>query len=148
MEREVSVKLLQDKLKLEQEQKAVAEDAKREQDILSRRAKEYSAALKQTKKGEQQVSTAVAQVPFLQRQVDEAQRQVAGLFDEKKKQQAAMEELRREVDIFINSFLKQEGLEKEKQEWLKALLEDIRQLEEELAEVGYEELQQRKALVR
>ena len=34
-------------------------------------------------------------------------RQVVGLKQEQKKQLAAMEELRREVDVFINSFLKQ-----------------------------------------
>ena len=44
----------------------------------------------------------------------------------------AMEELRREVDIFINSFLKQEGLEGEKQEWLKQLLDEVKALGEEL----------------
>ena len=36
---------------------------------------------------------------------------MVALKEEKKKQMAAMEELRREVDVFINSFLKQEGLE-------------------------------------
>jgi len=57
---------------------------------------------------------------------------VVALKEEKKKQMAAMEELRREVDIFINSFLKQEGLEADKKEMLKELLDEVKALNEEL----------------
>ena len=57
------------------------------------------------------------------------------LKEEKKKQMAAMEELRREVDVFINSFLKQEGLEDDKKEMLRELLDEVKALNEELVRV-------------
>ena len=80
------------------------------------------------------------------RQREEAERQVGALKEEKKKQVAAMEELRREVDIFINSFLKQEGVEADKQEWLRQLLDDVKALSEELVLATKEEREQRKAI--
>merc|ERR1740139_400444 len=58
----------------------------------------------------------------------------------------AMEELRREVDIFINSFLKQEGVESGKQEWLRQLLDDVKALQLELEIATKEEREQRKAI--
>jgi hypothetical protein len=60
---------------------------------------------------------------------------VVALKEEKKKQMAAMEELRREVDVFINSFLKQEGLEDDKKEMLRELLDEVKALNEELVSV-------------
>ena len=71
---------------------------------------------------------------------------MSALKEEKKKQVAAMEELRREVDIFINSFLKQEGVEADKQEWLRQLLDDVKALHEELGLATKEEREQRKAI--
>ena len=71
---------------------------------------------------------------------------MGALKEEKKKQVAAMEELRREVDIFINSFLKQEGVEADKQEWLRQLLDDVKALSEELVLATKEEREQRKAI--
>ena len=106
--REESSHALGERVKLEMEQKAVEAEAKREQDLLNRRAKEYSSSQKQYKKAEMQLQTSVSQVPFQQRQLDEVSRQVAALKDEKRRQASAITELRREVDIFINSFLKQE----------------------------------------
>jgi len=144
LSREEASHALAERVRLEMEQKAVALEAKREQDTLNRRSKEYSASLKRCKKSEVALQNSLSQVPFLQRQLDEANRQVAALKDEKKKQLAAVEELRREVDIFINSFLKQESAEKEKQEVLRQLLDDIKLLEEELVEASKEEQRQRK----
>ena len=43
-----------------------------------------------------------------------------------------IEELKRDVDIFINSFLKQEGVEHEKEAFLQGLRDNCNQLEGEL----------------
>ena len=48
------------------------------------------------------------------------------------------------MDIFINSFLRQESIEKDKQDFLRQLLEAIKVLEEELVEEARYEQQQRK----
>jgi len=139
---------LAERTRLEMEQKAAAQDGKREQDGLNRRAKEYANALKRCKRAEVQLQTSQAQVPFMRRQLEEANRQVASLEEEGRKQRAAIDELKREVDIFINSFLRQETVEKEKQLFLQQLLEQIKTLEEELVEESRYEQQQRKAVAR
>ena len=137
-----------ERTRLEIEQKALALDGKREQDGLNRRAKEYSNALKRCKRAEVQLQTSQAQVPFMRRQLEETNRQVQTLVEEGKKQHRGIEELKREVDIFINSFLKQEGVESEKQEFLRELLDSIKLLEEELADESRYEQQQRKEVAR
>ncbi|KAL1524346.1 hypothetical protein AB1Y20_019244 [Prymnesium parvum] len=144
--REEASHTLAERVRLEMDQKAAAADVKREADLLNRSSKEYSAALKKCKKAETQLQVAQNQVPFLRRQLEEASRQVGVLKDEKRRQLAAVEDLKREVDIFINSFLKQESHEKEKQEWLRQLFDDIKALEEELVEAYQEEQANRKTV--
>jgi len=139
---------LAERARLEMEQKAATNEGKREQDALNRQAKEYASALKRCKRSEVQLQTSQAQVPFMRRQREEATRQAAALQDEARKQKAAIEELKREVDIFINSFLKQEAIEHEKQEFLRGLLDNIKDLEEELVQESRYEQQQRKTVSR
>ena len=139
---------LAERARLEMEQKAATNEGKREQDALNRQAKEYATALKRCKRSEVQLQTSQAQVPFMRRQLEEATRQAAALQDEARKQKAAIEELKREVDIFINSFLKQEAIEHEKQEFLRGLLDNIKDLEEELVQESRYEQQQRKTVSR
>jgi len=139
---------LAERARLEMEQKAATNEGKREQDALNRQAKEYASALKRCKRSEVQLQTSQAQVPFMRRQLEEATRQAAALQDEARKQKAAIEELKREVDIFINSFLKQEAIEHEKQEFLRGLLDNIKDLEEELVQESRYEQQQRKTVSR
>ena len=145
---EESAHAMADRSRLELEQKNAAAEAKREQDNLNRKAKEYSNALKNCKRAEVQLQTSQAQVPFMRRQLEEATRQVQSLLEEGKKQRLAVDELKRDVDIFINSFLKQESIEKEKQEALRILLDSIKELEAELVEESRYEQQQRKEVAR
>ena len=135
-----------ERTRLAMEAKALDSQAKREQEALNRKVKDYNAALKRYKKAEMQLNNSLSQHPFLQRQLDDAMRQVAALQDEKKTNDAAAAELRREVDVYISNFLKQESAEEEKQEWLKQLLEDIKALEEELAEASAQDAKARKAV--
>ena len=146
LSREEAAQTLAERVRLEMEVKAAELEARRQQDVVNRRAKEYAVSLKRAKKAELQLATAQNLLPFLRRQREEAERQVGALKEEKKKQVAAMEELRREVDIFINSFLKQEGVEADKQEWLRQLLDDVKALSEELVLATKEEREQRKAI--
>ena len=139
---------LAERARLEMEQRAVIADLKRAQDALSKESKQYSNNLKRCKRAEVQLQTSQAQVPFMQRQVDEAARQSAQLKEEGRKQRSVVDELKREVDIFINSFLKQEGIEQGKKDFLLALMEQVKVLEEELAEESKYEQQQRKAVAR
>ena len=137
-----------ERTRLDMDAKAATQEGKREQDGLNRKAKEYQNALKRCKRAEVQLQTSQAQVPFVRRQLEEANRQVATLLEEGKKQRNAVEELKREVDIFINSFLKQESVEKDKQDFLRQLLDSIKTLEEELVEESRYEQQQRKEVAR
>ena len=147
-EQEESAHALAERARLEMDSKAAAAESKREQDALNRESKQYNTALKKCKKAEVQVQTAKAQVPFMKRQLDEVVRQRTALDEEKRKQQSAIEELKRDVDIFINSFLKQEGIEKEKQEFLKGIMGTVKELEEELLEEARYDQQQRKVVAK
>ena len=131
-------------MQIEFEMKGVQSDAKREQDTLNRRQKDYSISLKNLKRAEQQLVNTQSLVPFMKRQIEDASRQVVVLKEEGKRQVAAAEEVRREVDVFINNFLKQEGLEAEKAEWVRAVVDEVKSLEEEVVEVAKEERDQRK----
>ena len=135
---------LAERVQIEFEMKGVQSDAKREQDTLNRRQKDYSISLKNLKRAEQQLVNTQSLVPFMKRQIEDAQRQVVVLKEEGKRQVAAAEEVRREVDVFINNFLKQEGLEAEKAEWVRAVVDEVKSLEEEVVEVAKEERDQRK----
>jgi len=146
LSKEEAAQTLAERVRLEMEVKAAELEARRQQDVVNRRAKEYAVSLKRAKKSDLQLASAQNLLPFLRRQREEAERQVLALKEEKKKQVAAMEELRREVDIFINSFLKQEGVEADKQEWLRQLLDDVKALHEELGLATKEEREQRKAI--
>lgn len=110
---------------------------------------EYLATLARTKRSEQHVSKAAAPIANLQRQVEETQWQVKNLLDESKRQRVAADTLRHKVDTLISSFLMQGGLLKnEKHGWLRVLLEDVKQLEEELSEIMLEERWQRNTLAK
>ena len=135
---------LAERVQIEFEMKGVQSDAKREQDTLNRRQKDYSISLKNLKRAEQQLVSTQSLVPFMKRQIEDASRQVVVLKEEGKRQVAAAEEVRREVDVFINNFLKQEGLEAEKAEWVRAVVDEVKSLEEEVVEVAKEERDQRK----
>ena len=135
---------LAERVQIEFEMKGVQSDAKREQDTLNRRQKDYSISLKNLKRAEQQLVNTQSLVPFMKRQIEDASRQVVVLKEEGKRQVAAAEEVRREVDVFINNFLKQEGLEAEKAEWVRAVVDEVKSLEEEVVEVAKEERDQRK----
>jgi hypothetical protein len=55
---------------------------------------------------------------------------------DKKKQLMVLEELNRDVDLFINSFLQEESLEKAKAVELAALIKDNKELDQQLAELA------------
>lgn len=135
-----------ERARLAMDAKALDSEAKREQEGLNRKVKEYNAALKRCKKAEMQLNQSLAQHPFLQRQLDDAARQVAVLKDDQRANDAAATELRREVDVFISQFLTQESAEQEKQDWLRQLLADIRGLEAELSEAVADDSAARKAV--
>mmetsp|Transcript_28894 Transcript_28894/g.84706 ORF Transcript_28894/g.84706 Transcript_28894/m.84706 type:complete len:930 (-) Transcript_28894:174-2963(-) len=106
-----------ERLRVDQEQKAVALELKREQDGLNRRVKDYNGALKRARRAEVAMQQAQQLVPHAKLQLDEAQRQIVAKKGEKARQSDAIEEMRREVDIFINNFLKQEDSEKDQVLW-------------------------------
>lgn len=135
-----------ERTRLAMDAKALDSEAKWEQNALNRKVKEYNAALKRCKKAEMHLNNSLAQHPFLQRQLDEASRQVAVLKDDQRANDAAAAELRREVDVFISQFLNQESAEQEKQEWLRQLLDDIKGLEVELSEAVADDSAARKAV--
>ncbi|EOD09092.1 hypothetical protein EMIHUDRAFT_105794 [Emiliania huxleyi CCMP1516] len=146
--KEEAVHAATERTRLAMEVKDVSHDARREADALNRKVREYNQALRRCKKVELALNNSLSQHPFLQRQLDEVVRQVAALRDAKAKNDEAAEEIRRDVDVHISNLLKQETAEEEKKEWLVQLMEDVKALEADLAEVTKEEHDNRKVLAR
>jgi len=71
-------------------------------------------------------------IPNLHYQVDDCKRVLAGCAKEKREQLKTLEDLNREIDIFINDFLQEESLEKDKASKLAVLLRENKQLQNEL----------------
>jgi hypothetical protein len=93
---------LTDRVRLEIEQKALVLELKREQDALNRRVKDYNAALKRARRAEVAMQQARQLVPHERLQAQEATRQLNAKRSEKAQQLESIEEMRREVDIYIN----------------------------------------------
>ncbi|KAJ1619217.1 hypothetical protein T492DRAFT_1087320 [Pavlovales sp. CCMP2436] len=121
-----------DRVRLELEQKALASELKREQDGLNRRVKNYNSSLKRMRRSEMAMQQAQQLVPHEKLQAHEAGRQLTAKRGEKTRQLASIEEMRREVDIFINNFLKQEDAEKDQVLWLRQLQAEVQEYHAEL----------------
>lgn len=121
-----------DRVRLELEQKGLAMELKREEDGLNRRVKDYNAALKRMRKAEVAMQQAQQLVPHEKLQAHELERQIATKRSLKARQLAAIEEARREVDIFINNYLKQEDSEAEQLLWLQQLRAEVSEYQAEL----------------
>eukprot|EP00741_Cyanophora_paradoxa_P004850 tig00000836_g4705.t1 len=131
--------LIGDRVKQDFDIRSLLSEAKRETEALLRAHKERDNALRKLKKAEVALEAAKDQVPVMERTKADAQRRLEITRADRKGQVAQLEELKREVDIYINNFLKQENLEKDKAEQLTKVLVEIRDLEAEVAALAIQE---------
>ena len=109
----------------------------------SRMQREKDNTVKLFRKAEINLAAVKGMIPNLGYQMDDCKRVLAGQAKEKRDQLKTLEDLNREIDIFINDFLQEESLEKDKAAKLASLLSENKELQAELAllaqqQVGYE----------
>ena len=111
-------------------------DHKRAIEEHNRSIREKEEAVKLLRKAEVNYAAVKGIIPNLGYQIQDAKRLLASQQTEKKGQLKRLEDLNRDIDIFINDFLKEESLEKDKAAALAALLRENKELEQELAMLG------------
>jgi len=101
-----------------------------------RTQREKEESVKLFRKAEVNLAAVKGTIPGLGYQKEDAKRLLASQQQEKKGQLKRLEDLNRDIDIFINDFLKEESLEKDKAASLAALLRENKELEQELTMLG------------
>jgi len=89
--------------------------------------------IKAFRKGEAAMAVLQGMLPNLKFQGDDCKKTLQMQQREKRDQFKRLEELNRDIDIFINDFLQEESLEKDKAAALSSLLKENKELEEELS---------------
>jgi len=135
-EKEEAAVAKEERLRLDLELKELVNEHKRALETLHRRQKEKETSTKEFRKVELSLSTAKGTVPNLVFQREDAVRRLQQSQREKKDQLRSLEELNRDVDVFINNFLQEESLEKDKAGALAALIKENKELEANLAELS------------
>jgi len=111
-------------------------EQKRAVETLHRREKEKEDAIRSFRKVEVVLSALKGTIPNLVAQKEDLQRRLQQAKTDKKMQLRQLEELNRDVDIFINNFLQEEAVEKEKAVHLGELVKENKVMEAELVELA------------
>jgi len=119
--------------------KNVAADLKREMDMLARATKEKDTALRRFKKSEQMLKIAEDQLPPLRMTRERLSSEKAGVTHQHKTLKKSLIDIKREVDIYMSTYLKEESIGKEKAELFAASFDELNELEAEVAALKAEE---------
>ena len=143
-------------LKKEQHQRDQVQEAALDQDIKMRglqlehkrateghhRAqREKDETVKLFRKAEVNLAAVKGMIPNLGFQKDDCKRVLAAQAKEKREQLKTLEDLNRDIDIFINDFLQEESLEKEKASKLAFLMRENKELQNELSLLSQQQVQ-------
>ncbi|KAL6748938.1 coiled-coil flagellar protein, move backward only 2 [Haematococcus lacustris] len=140
-------KILADQVDLDMRIKAAAAQAKMESEVLTRKVREKELGLRQIKAAEAALIEAQDALPNLRFQVEQLQRDRATLEAHAKMQHSALEEVRRDLDISMNDFLKEEAVGKDKASVFQVTLKQVGFMEEELLALRKEEAERTKILM-
>jgi len=124
------------RLKIDIDVRSLQQDHKHGVEDLRRKQKEKENAIVQHRKVDAAFFAAKGSIPNLVFQLEDAKRQYQATVHEKKEQLKSLEELNRDVDIFINSFLQEEAAEKDKAAVLVELMKENKTLEQELSKLS------------
>jgi len=138
--------ILADQVDLDMKIKSALSSAKLEQESLSRRTREKEMALRQVKNAEVSLKEAKDLLPNLKFQVEQLQRDKAALEQRFKAQQKMMEEVKRDLDISMNEFLKEETIGKDKAAMFQVTFKNVAVMEEELRALKQQEAERAKIL--
>lgn len=130
---------LADQARLELEQRALAQDHKRESDALQRRLKEKDTELKKLRKADLQCKQTQEQIPGYIATKDQLTHDMHVIERTRKEQERVMGELRREVEIYMNAYLREESVGKEKGLMFQNSYAEVAELEQEVIALKKEE---------
>lgn len=138
-EKESNFKLVQNGAGLEATLKAHILDLTRHKEALATTIKEKEQGLKQLQKLEQQKHQVDSEKEILIKQKEILLREVARVRSSRANLASELEELKRDVDILISNFLKEENREKAQTDHLLALLSQMKTLERVVAQKAEDE---------
>ncbi|CAD7973401.1 unnamed protein product [Amoebophrya sp. A25] len=131
--RNTSADLLAKKVGLDMETRIVSEDIRHSMDDRKKKEQALDRAQRDLRRKEGIIKSLRQQIPPLQAQKKELDKDAADKRDENSKQQLLLDEIQNEVDVFIGAYLKQEGVEKEKRDEVLVLQEALQDLRQELS---------------
>lgn len=130
---------LSDQVAINMQLKAVMQELKREGDTLARSLKDKDQMLKRYKKEEVALHNARGVAPALQTSRDQTRQALSLIISQRRRQANALEELKREVDVYMNNYLREEAVGKEKSALFQQSYAEVAELEREVVALGKEE---------
>lgn len=141
-EKDKQHELITKKVELEITKRAKDEDLRRALEELSGSKKEYDAKKRIVRKKRYVADGVRELIPTLQSQLIDHQHVLRVITEENKQMAAAIEEAKKEVDVSMARFTKQESLDKDKREELVSLIESVAAAEGEISKWQHEERKQ------
>ena len=138
--------LLEVKAELKLRRREVEEESRHESDVLSLARKEVETLRRRYRNKRAVANSARELLPTLQAQVADHEHQLRSHVEENKRNARSIEALRQEVDLAIARLLRQEGTEKRQRADLEALLRQVANMEDEIANWNAEERRQNKLI--
>ena len=127
--------MLAEQVRLELETKSRQQDIKREHEQLGRRTKEKDAALRRTKKGEQELRLAQDSIPPVERMLEACRTSELEMKVRRKQQEQQLVELHRDQEVFMYNFLKREKVEEKETSRWQELQAEVAEQHAELTEL-------------
>eukprot|EP00873_Tetraselmis_striata_P010499 jgi/Tetstr1/430763/TSEL_020548.t1 len=134
-----SDQLLANRVNLDMQIKGMQSDLKREMDILARGIKDKDNALRKYRKMELSLTVLEDQIPPLRIGRDRLTGEKNQIVADEKRAKRELTEVKREVDIHMSGYLKEEAIGKDKAEMFAVSFEELNELEAEVARCRAEE---------
>ncbi|GBG65592.1 hypothetical protein CBR_g51474 [Chara braunii] len=130
---------LADRVNVDMLLKSTVAEVRRESEELAQRVKDKDGALRRYKKAEAMLKQAQDTLPMLNMIRDQVFHQIQGVENERKRQSEHVVELKKEVDITMNSFLHEQELGKEKAAQVRECVALVEELESEVGALAMQE---------
>ncbi|TMW56254.1 hypothetical protein Poli38472_008902 [Pythium oligandrum] len=143
-EQNTHVVRLSEKTRLEMAQHSLDMSLRRETERVAKDQKEYDRLKRELKKKILLYDNSKGLLPNLKAQVLDAQHQLTALRTSNKKQESEQHDVKQQIDVLIARFLKHEDSEKEQNEELETMAQNVTSLEEEVAQWIQEEAKHKK----
>jgi len=145
-ERSKEHELKTERLDCEMQRKGVDESMRREADSLSQSKKEFEQMRRRLRKKRHIADGAKEILPTLKSQLLDSEHSLRSHQEDNAALAVQIEEMRKEVDVSLARFMKQDGIEKSKRVGLDKLLEDVAKQEAEIVQWSTEERSQNKLI--